>query len=143
MAVVVDIVGLGEFLRALDDFPQIFNEEMKESSDQALGYLKSPLEEYPPERSGQTYVRTFLLREGWITSSIDYQVVSSGFIATATNSTPYGPYVQGDPSSYPHQAWMHQDRWSTTQAIVDDNELALIDRFSEGLDRVVVRLGGK
>lgn len=138
----VEIKGLSELLHALEDYPKIFAEEMRDASELALDDLKSPLEEYPPEREGQTYVRTFQLQERWHAAQIDFQQTPEGFTATATNDTPYGPYVQGDPNQNPHQAWMHEDRWNTTQATLDDNESLVVGRFDEALDKVAARLGG-
>ena len=65
---------------------------------------------YPPERQGQTYVRTGLLRRSWRSTP-----TNDG--ARITNDRPGAVFVIGDWMGG-GQAWMHVGRWWTAEAIL-------------------------
>jgi hypothetical protein len=67
---------------------------------------------YPPERSGQTYERTFDLGASWdITGGgLDWRIASEG--------VDYNVLVQDEDE----QAWMHAGRWTTYQQVAEEGE---------------------
>src|SRR5689334_18870068 len=99
----VSIPALPTLLKALADYPLIFQEEMEAASHEAIDYIKSPLREYGPESPTQTYVRSYTLQAGTDDAQLQYQDTGDGFSAKIENPVAYGPYVQGDPDDDPHQ----------------------------------------
>jgi hypothetical protein len=95
----------------------------------SLMVLLERVKQYPPKRAGQTYIRgqgtpDASGRVRRITSEdLGHQwadeVVSLGSEVRGTvgNNVTYGPYVQ----SREQQAWMHQNRWSTIEDIIEDS----------------------
>lgn len=137
----VELMGVDALLRELSGYQTTRDDEMEAASRKALDLLRSPLREYPPEREGQTYIRTFDLQGGWESASISYASNQAEWSATASNPIAYGPFVQGDPDQNPHQAGMHVGRWNTTQATVDDNQHELVAEFEAALQKIADRLG--
>jgi hypothetical protein len=138
----ITIQGLDPLLAALNNYEAYRDEEYEHASIDALNYLKSPLREYPPEREGQRYRRTFHLQGGWDEAEPTFTPRWDGFDARLENPTTYGPYVQGGPDETPHQAWMHLDRWNTDEAIMRDNEMEIRQFYEGATERLTKRLGG-
>lgn len=83
------------------------------------------VEPYPPERPGQTYVRTYTLPTGWIVQKIkamSYAVV---------NTVEYAHWVVSEK----YQAWMHKDRWWTAEEKMDENKKALTEAIFDEIER--------
>jgi hypothetical protein len=88
---------------------------------------------YPPERAGQTYIRTMTLGGAWSIASN-----TNGY--TLSNDTPYAKYVVG--TAYgTEQAWMHQGRWNLLRD-VQDEEVAKLPAEIEREISVVARRNG-
>jgi hypothetical protein len=138
----VELIGADALLHALADYEQIRNEEYEAASQEGMNLIRSPLREYAPERAQQRYVRTFHLQGEWDDAQMHFQAAPGGFTATMENGTPYGPYVQGDPSETPHQAAAFVNRWKPTSDILADNEGAIVAFFDQATERIVKRLGG-
>ncbi len=119
MQVTILVVGVPELVARLNriTLPALLEAPMQ----RAIELVRSKLREYPPERPGQTYVRTGDLGQGWADAPVSSS--SSGFGLTDTLSNEaveYAPFVQRDPQfGDPHQAWMHRDRWSTDAQILE------------------------
>lgn len=62
--------------------------------------------QYPPQRPGQTYVRTHRLASSWEILHVNGAGVGHGL----ENRTPYAGYVHGLEFGDP-PAWMHLGRW--------------------------------
>lgn len=88
---------------------------------------------YPPPPDGSTYVRTFTLRDGWLDAQPSFDMSGDTLMAVLTNPTPYGGYVQGPDD----QAWMHEGRWRTTDAIMDSWEGRVAQAIEDGLIRLL------
>ena len=80
----------------------------------AAAKVLTRLKTYPSAPPSSTYMRTGHLGAAW--GPIHEASSASGPGVTLSNSIAYGPFVQRDPSQpSPHQAWMHQGRWTTDQ----------------------------
>jgi len=85
------------------EIPKISERTIKKAADAIVKQMRV----YPPERTGQRYVRTFKLRDSW-----RVKPVSKGF--TVASGVSYGRYVVGTPTGAiggGGQAWMHVGRW--------------------------------
>jgi hypothetical protein len=96
------------------------------------------MKQYPQERLGQTYIRTYTLRDGW-----EIQTQSKGY--TVRNDTPYTPYVVGDAFGG-KQAWMHEStdqgkRWSLFRDVTEEEVAKLPDEIEKEISMVARRLG--
>lgn len=80
--------------------------------------------QYPPERPGQTYVRTGRLGQGWWNSGMGKSQV------VFTNGVPYAPFVVGD-SWGEGQAWFHVGRWWTALDRIEKAIPRLLDDMSD------------
>jgi hypothetical protein len=89
--------------------------------------------DYPPPPAGSTYERTEALKRGWLDSEPTFTETGQTLIGILTNSTPYGPFVQG----IEDQAAIHADRWRTTGAIMDAWETRAAQRIEDALGRLV------
>lgn len=88
---------------------------------------------YPPERPGQSYIRTGTLGGGWtITPN------TNGY--TIRNDTPYTKYVVGNAYGL-EQAWMHQGRWNLLRDVSDDEVAKLPAEIDNNISQVARRLG--
>jgi hypothetical protein len=138
----VELIGVDALMRQLADYPDIAAEEYEAAAQEGMDFLRSPLREYGPETPTQTYVRKYILQEGWDEATMTFVARADGFDATMGNPTMYGPYVQGDPDMEPHQALAFVDRWKPTSTILTDNESAVVAKFDAATERIVKRLGG-
>ena len=87
----------------------------------------------PPERPGQTYIRTHTLIGGWtITPN------ANGY--TLSNSTPYTKWVHGNAYGL-EQAWMHQGRWQLLRDVQDEEVAKLPPEIEKEISAVARRLG--
>ena len=76
---------------------------------------KLATKKYPPERPGQTYIRTYTLPTGWLverTKEASY---------TVTNTIEYAHWVV----SKKYQAWMHKGRWWTAEDVMAEDRKTL------------------
>lgn len=91
------------------EIPRISANTIKKVAEKIVKRMR----DYPPERPGQKYVRTFRLRDSFKISS-----TSTGFTVKANPTSPrgkkYGRYVIGTFDGgigNGGQAWMHVGRW--------------------------------
>ena len=99
------------------------------AAEYLVGNERRGLKHYAPRRPLQKYVRTYKLRRNWI-------VKNSGAKATASNSTSYGPFVQGE-----RQAWMHVGRWRPMSRVEKDNTKGMIRAASLELNKYLKKRG--
>ena len=94
---VTGVKELSAFIKTLPRGVKVVG--MRAASEYFIGDESHGLKWYPRERPGQTYVRTYNLRNSWYIkeSNSDWSRVQVGNTAT------YSPYVVGDAE----QAWMH------------------------------------
>lgn len=91
------------------------------------------MKEYPPERPGQTYIRTGTLGGGW-------NILSRSDGYTIRNDTPYAKYVVGNAYGL-EQAWMHQGRWQLQRDVTEDEVSKLPEEIVNEISMVARRLG--
>jgi hypothetical protein len=137
MSFEVTIDGMAPLLAALEQWPELARPELEKAASAALLSLIGPLADYPPAPGGSTYRRTGALGRLWTSAQPEFSAESSGFEASLTNATPYGPYVQGE-----WQAKQHQGRWQTAEQVVTAHEADIEAYFEAALTRVTERLGG-
>lgn len=84
---------------------------------------------YPPERAGQTYIRTFDLRGSWSgqASTRTRYVINNDANARGNY---YAVYVVGDGDGE-GQAWMHKRRWWKARDIIDQRMPRFTDKLRE------------
>jgi hypothetical protein len=110
--------------------------ELAEPTEETLKLLKERMQEYPAERDGQKYVRTFELQNGWD----EYVILAGDRLGLIYNATPYGPRVQaasGDPS----QAWMHEGRWQTDEQVIKEKEEQVQRIYEAYLRKLMEKIG--
>jgi hypothetical protein len=76
------------------------------------------MEEYPPERPGQRYVRTGNMFYHWFivpVEDIGYQIGNSA----TKDGTAYPKFVVGDAYGT-SQAWMHKGRWPRFRDVTEE-----------------------
>lgn len=88
--------------------------ELEGAADDIIPVLK----QYPSERAGQTYVRTYQLRDNWRKGAV--QRIVRAVSVNIENPTAYGPFVMGE-----EQAEIHRGRWPTVRKIADENRGAV------------------
>lgn len=93
------------------------------------------MKEYPPERPGQTYVRTYTLGGGWMITPN-----SSGTGYSVSNNTPYTKYVVGNAYGL-EQAWMHAGRWQLLRDVAEDEVSKLPEPIINEIKMAARRVG--
>jgi len=97
---------------------------LRKVSKQARRLLIGELTQYPPERPGQTYERTYKLQRGWERATPADQ--GRGF--QIINAIPYVPLVQGD-----QQAWMHVGRWTPASEIAEKHAAEIVALYKDAV----------
>ena len=80
---------------------------------------------YPPQRPGQTYIRTGNLASRWAAEPI-----GAGAVAIV-NRADYAGWVVGD-----EQAGVHQGRWWQARPIIEEDIPNLTRQLSEDIEKV-------
>lgn len=97
-------------LRTADEVPVTTGHEIRKVMDKS----KRVLVQQPPQRPGQTYVRTQRLVSGWEVTNVESPFVGHGL----QNYTPYTKWVTGNEFGQ-MQAWMHVNRWPVLRDVVE------------------------
>jgi hypothetical protein len=121
----VDVSAITQLAAAFRAAPAFAEQEMRKASDASLYLVVATLKEYPPERPGQTYVRTRLLGRTWQAARPTWQAAANGFQGRVGNATPYGPRVQQEGN----QAAVHQGRWTTDAQALEQNRDGIDEQF--------------
>src|SRR5205823_1294319 len=102
------------------------------------------LRAYPPERPGQTYVRTGDLGRAWAVSidargtNLFQDRVSAELHneVTGPSGRSYAAWVQGDPKDGgPSQVPIHQGRWTTTREALDEETGPFLQELGNEVER--------
>lgn len=80
-------------------FPEILDEDIGDFTQEKAQHLQRKA--YPPERPGQTYKRTYNLKNSWVGRKI------RAAVWVLENLAEYAGWVVDETL----QAWMHRDRW--------------------------------
>lgn len=126
----IEIKGMAELLAQVKALGPDLNQTLRPGIEKVLEVVKARMQEYPPERAGQTYRRTGNLRASWQT----FPNEGSGDVLGVVRSSGviYNRYVQDADA----QAWMHQDRWQTAQEVAVEKQAeatAILSEFLQGL----------
>lgn len=106
----------------------------------SLALLVDDIADYPPQRSGSSYIRTLDLGRFW--TSAQYEIHAStggitGVIGNAVRSRKtgraYGPYVQSEED----QAYMHRGRWQTDEMVAVRNTPSIVRIWGEWMDEQI------
>ena len=104
----------------------------------AMNRITREMEGYPPERPGQTYVRTGRLGFSW-----DVKRLDDGYVITNNARSRYGQYyaqyVVGNAYGT-GQAWMHVGRWQVFRDVVDAEMAKLPQAVADAIEMVARRL---
>jgi hypothetical protein len=122
----LDIPNLDVLIAQLGKLEDVIG-ELAEPTEETLKLLKERMQEYPPERPGQKYVRTDTLKNGWS----EHIILSGDRLGVLRNPTSYGRFVQSDID----QAWMHKDRWQTDKQVVDEKENEVVRIYERYLQK--------
>ena len=98
-------------LRTADEVPVTTGHEIRKVMERS----KRVLVQQPPQRPGQTYVRTQTLVSGWKVTNVQSPYVGHGL----QNYTPYTQWVTGNEFGQ-MQAWMHVNRWPVFREVVEE-----------------------
>lgn len=126
------ITGVTE---TIADLQRIRLDAIRPDIQDILDEMAGDAANYPSQPPSSTYVRTGDLGRGWTDSMPTIDLSSDTLVATLTNSTPYGIYVQGSED----QAKVHQGRWRTADKIMDEWEARVVQAVESGLDRILPR----
>ena len=110
------------------EIPKIGRLQIYRTSQEIVKRMKI----YPPTRFGQTYVRTYRLRDGW-------RIIrkTEGFAGyTIQNRTPYTKYVVGNAAGL-EQAWMHRGRWPIFRSV----SMLEVNKLSKEINKHIVITG--
>ena len=88
---------------------------------------------YPPERPGQTYIRTGRLGGGWM-------IIPNTNGYTTRNNVPYTKYVVGNAYGL-EQAWMHEGRWNLLRDVQEEEVAKLPKAIEDEITMVARRVG--
>lgn len=127
MSQLVEVQHLPEVQAAIAKLGNAIQPTLRTVSGQARRILIDALSEYPAERDGQTYVRTYKLQRGWQRAT----PLDQGRGFQLINSVPYVGLVQGD-----DQAWMHKDRWTTASQIAHDHEEEVMALYEDAIEEL-------
>lgn len=123
--------------RAALELVEGIGDEIRETLEREALPITDPLRTaaatYPPEREGQTYVRTYTLQAGWQDAPVQVQFVAGGLTMALENPVPYVSDVQEEP-----QDPYFVNRWPTLEQIAGEQEpvvAAEIDDALRGLGR--------
>ena len=102
------IQGLDDLRRRMDALTSMRGLEC-DLEDEGDAVIKEA-QEYPPERPGQRYTRSYLLRDSWRRG--DAKRSGRRLVVDITNAVAHGPAVMGD-----EQADIHKGRWKRLRVI--------------------------
>ena len=115
-----------EARRMVAESPAKAERAMRAAMNDGTALLLRDLQTYPPERTGQKYVRTRALGNSWSRDIQGDGLALRGIVGSNENMAPYNREVQ----DADRQAPIHQGRWTNTvQNVVSRNETAIQDMF--------------
>jgi len=129
----VRLEGADTVRRGLNNFSKTLAPLTKKIIKVAMERARKKIIRYPPERPGQTYVRTgtygrsYALNE----SGLTYTLVSDAVSPTGTRYTRYvGGMADGS-----GRAWMHVGRWKLAREAVDEEIDPLVAEINAEIKR--------
>lgn len=110
------IQGLDDLRRRMDALTSMrgLEDELEDEGDAVV----KAAQDYPPERPGQRYARSYLLRNSW--RRADARRQGDSITVDVTNAAPHGPSVMGD-----EQASVHKGRWKKLRVIGEGRRAAV------------------
>jgi hypothetical protein len=120
----LEVEGLDAVMRRLDGMGGV--RVLEPAMWRAVYRLQNYMQEYPPQRSGSTYVRTGTLGRRW---TVAVHAAGNTLTGKVGNNTVYAPFVQ----SSRFQARVHRGRWRTDLMAIDANRQQIIRDFIAAL----------
>jgi hypothetical protein len=117
--------------RQLD--PKQYDRALKRAMSPATKIVFEKVREYPPNRPGSSYIRTYNLRRSWrrrITNNAQGVV---GIVESSPEDARYNIWVK----SPQYQAGIHRGLWPTTQADADNVQDKVEREFQKEIDRAL------
>lgn len=115
-----------EVRRMVATSPAKMNRAMRAGMNDVTALLLRDLQTYPPERTGQKYVRTRALGNSWSRDIQGDGLALRGIVGSNDNMAPYNRFVQDSE----RQASIHRGRWTNTvQDVLSRNERTIQDMF--------------
>jgi len=134
----VEVKGLEELLRKFDASKGVVKRESHDAMEKSTAVIWRDSSSYtqhdPPQRPGQTYVRTFTMAR---TMSHKVKSYAGGVKGYIRGGVYYAPYVRGSEM----QAWMHAGRWRTLKKIAEQHMSEIEGFFSKAMERLAKFLG--
>ena len=126
--------GFDELSSALGNLETEFQNETAKAQEQSIANMKSDLMAYPAARTGSTYTRTYILRNGWQEAPVvTTNSIVSGFPAKVTsieNPVPYAGWVQRRST----QTYWNRARWTTVEDAIAANTPSVVDTIIRALN---------
>lgn len=138
MAVTVEIKGLDEIQRRMQNSPQVFDRALRRTMDAALLIVWEKIPGYPPQPEGSAYVRTGTLGRsigvGKQSKPDIYEVKKDGMYQAGRIGTrlKYAPYVIGERTQ---ARWMRH--WWTLDGTVLQSALPKIQEAFQVMARAL------
>lgn len=124
----IEIRGVDELQRKLGKAAAV--DVLRPPMQSSVMLLQRDMAEYPPQKSGSSYVRTGTLGRRWTTR---VSRTSGGMQGKVGNNTRYGPFVQ----SREFQAGVHRGRWQTDESVVQRNIKRIQALFTAAIDKAL------
>jgi hypothetical protein len=124
----VEIENLPGVIEALSRIPGKLGDAFRNASAQGRRLLVGELTTEPPERPGQTYVRTGEQSRGWQRAT----PIAGGAGFQLINTSTHARWTQGTP-----QAWMHVGRWRTASQIAHELEEEILALFEQAAEEAI------
>jgi len=127
MSQLVEIEHLSEVQAAIKRLGSGIQPILRTVSAQARRILIAAFTTEPPERPGQTYVRTGAQSRGWQRAA----PIDQGRGFQLVNPVEHTQWTQGD-----HQAWMHVGRWQKASEIAHEHEEEILALYESAIEEL-------
>jgi len=136
-AMTVEVRGLDALQRKFNMSDKVVKREAADAMESSVDVIWRDAASYtqtkPPQRPGQTYVRTCTMAK---TMSSEVKQFAGGVKGYVRGGVEYAKYVRGDP-----QAWMHAGRWRTLKKIAKEHMGEIEGFFAKAMRNLARFLG--
>lgn len=134
---IMEVKGLAQLQRKFDQSDEVVRRETHDAMEKSVDVVWHDAASYtqgsPPQRPGQTYVRTFTMARTMSTEVHQLAGLTKGFVRGGVY---YAGYVRGDP-----QAWMHAGRWRTLKKVAEQHADEIEGFHAKALENLAKFLG--
>jgi hypothetical protein len=131
--------GFDDFADVMDQLSANISSIISVEATQSVENMRAQLMQYPAERQGSAYNRTFELQRGWQVAvaafdlninidgneSVVVPIGPSSTTVALSNPTPYGKWVQRRAT----QTSIHRGRWNTVEDVSEQEAINLTNRI--------------